>query len=197
MENYTVLCHSAIKITGSKTIYIDPFKITSGLHDADYIFCTHTHFDHYSLEDIVKIQNENTKIIVPEEIENTIEVEPDKEYEVDGIKFKTTYAYNEHKGYHPKENKWVGYIIELDGKKYYIAGDTDNIPEIRNIKCDVAFVPVGGKYTMNVEEAVELCNSIEAEVYVPTHYGLIVGNKKDGERFAKLLKDKTVKVFIK
>ena len=124
-------------------------------------------------------------------------VEPDKEYDLDGLKFKITYAYNENKAFHPKENLWVGYIIELDNKKYYIAGDTDNVPEIRNVKCDVALIPVGGTYTMNYKEASELANVIGAKVVIPTHYGSIVGKMSDGESFKNLVKNKEVVLKIK
>lgn len=86
-----------------------------------------------------------------------------------------------------------GYIITLDNKKYYIAGDTDNIEEIQNIKCDFAFLPVGGTYTMTYEEAAELANVIKAKTVIPTHYGCIVGDKEDGKRFAKLVKEKEVR----
>ena len=67
---------------------------------------------------------------------------------VQGIKFETIPEYNTNKTFHPKENGWVGYIITLDDIRYYIAGDTDITEENRRVKCDVAFVPVGGTYTM-------------------------------------------------
>lgn len=203
-----VLCHSSIRITGSKTVYIDPFKIQKEYHDADYIFCTHSHYDHFSKEDIKKVIKDETKIITVESSKNEalkivknegklIIVEPDNKYKVDDIEFETTYAYNENKNFHPKENKWVGYLIKLDGIVYYIAGDTDNIKEIQNIKCDIALIPVGGTYTMDYREAAELANSIDAKIVLPTHYGSIVGDIKDGEKFAKLVKNKEVKILIK
>ena len=84
----------------------------------------------------------------------------------------------------------------MDGKKYYIAGDTDNVPEIQKLECDIAFIPVGGTYTMNKDEAIELTKTLKAKVIVPTHYGLIVGEKTDGENFAKSIKNKNVEVLI-
>lgn len=86
--------------------------------------------------------------------------------------------------------------MDIDNAKYYIAGDTDNINEIQNINCDVAFIPVGGTYTMNYEEAAELANTINSKLIIPTHYGEIVGDKEDGKKFAKLIKNKEVKVYI-
>ena len=100
------------------------------------------------------------------------------------------------KMFHQKSEGWVGYLITMDGIKYYIAGDTDNLKELREISCDVAFLPIGGKYTMNYEEAASLANTITASVVVPTHYGLIVGNKEDAERFKKLVESKEVRIMI-
>lgn len=208
LDNVKLPCHSSIKIEGSKTIYVDPFMIDKDYSDADYIFCTHGHYDHFSEEDILKVMNEKTKIITVEcthgmarglfQDENKIIiVEPNNEYEIDDIKFKTTPAYNKEKMYHQKKENWVGYIIELDGLKYYIAGDTDAIDELLNIECDVAFLPVGGKYTMDYKEAAYFANEITADVVIPTHYGSIVGEKEDGEKFAKLVNGKEVKVYIK
>lgn len=196
IENVKLFCHSSIKLIGTKIIYIDPYKIEEESHDADFILCTHTHYDHYSPEDIEKIQKKGTVIIAPADINGIIKVIPGVKYEIEGLKFQTTYSYNINKEFHPKENQWVGYIVELDEKSYYIAGDTDNVPELNKIKCDVAFLPVGGTYTMNYEEAAILAKSIEAEIFVPTHYGLIVGEKEDGKKFAEKLKNKNVEILI-
>ena len=208
MENkLEVLCHSSIKITGEKIIYFDPFKINKNYQDADYIFCTHSHYDHFSPEDIIKVKNENTIIITVESSrqdalklfkdENKVFiVEPGKSYKIDDIEFETTYAYNKNKPFHPKDNKWVGYILTLNNVKYYIAGDTDNIEEIQNISCDFALIPIGGTYTMDYKEAAELANTICATTIIPTHYGSIVGEKEDGVSFQKLVKNKQVKLLI-
>ena len=198
LENIEVLYHSSIKITKEKIIYIDPFEINQNYNDADIIFITHDHYDHYSEEDIDKIINEKTTIIIPEELltkllrkginRNTIiTVEPNKKYTVQGIKFETIPAYNVNKTFHPKENEWVGYIIEIKGVRYYIAGDTDITEENKKVKCDVAFVPVGGTYTMDFREAAELINEIKPKVAVPIHYGSVVGTKQDAIDFVKLL----------
>ena len=97
--------------------------------------------------------------------------------------------------YHQKENNWVGYIIELNNIKYYIAGDTDNIEEIQNIKSDIAFLPIGGEFTMNSKEAAELANKIDTKIVVPTHYGELVGSKEDLNEFIGLT-NKEIKVLI-
>ena len=206
MAKLELLCHSSIKISGKKHIYIDPYKIKENYKDADYIFCTHSHYDHFSKEDIEKIKNNNTKIITvetskkdAEELvgkENLLIVEPNKEYKIDDINFKTTVAYNKTKQFHPKENNWVGFIIEFEGIKYYIAGDTDNLEELHNIKCDIALIPIGGTYTMDYKEAANFANNINAKVIIPTHYGLIVGSKEDAIKFKELVKEKEVNILI-
>ena len=198
LNNIEVLCHSSIRINKEKTIYIDPFKIDRNYNDADIIFITHDHYDHYSEEDIDKVINENTVIVIPEELltkvlkkginkNAIITVEPNQKYMVQGIKFETVPAYNTNKIFHPKENGWVGYVIEINGIKYYIAGDTDITEENKKVKCDVAFVPVGGTYTMDFKEAAQLVNEIQPKVAVPIHYGSVVGTKQDAEEFIKLL----------
>ena len=113
---------------------------------------------------------------------------PNNSYMLDKINFETIPAYNINKQFHPKENGWVGYILEIEGVKYYIAGDTDITEENQKVKCDIAFIPVGGTYTMDFKEAAELVNEISPKIAVPTHYGSIVGTKQDGVEFIKLLK---------
>lgn len=193
LNNIEINCHSSIKINKGKTIYIDPFKIEKENHDANIILVTHEHYDHYSPEDIEKIITNETIIVAPKTVKalskmkNTVLVEPNNIYEVEGIKIETIASYNINKQFHPKDNEWVGYILEIDGVRYYIAGDTDITPENKQIKCDVAFVPVGGTYTMTYEEAAELVNTIKPKIAVPTHYGSIVGEKDDGIKFQNLL----------
>ena len=119
--------------------------------------------------------------------EYIITVEPDEEDMVEGIKFETIPAYNTNKQFHPKENGWIGYIIEIRGIRYYIAGDTDITEENKKVKCDVAFVPVGGTYTMDFKEAAGLVNEIKPKIAIPIHYGSIVGTKQDATDFIKLL----------
>ena len=198
LKNIEVLYHSSIKISKNKVIYIDPFKIDKNYNDADIVFITHDHFDHYSEEDIDKVINENTTIIIPEELLTNllrkginknaiITVEPNKNYMVQGIKFETISAYNTNKTFHPKENGWVGYIIIINGIRYYIAGDTDITEENKQVKCDVAFVPVGGTYTMDFKEAASLINEIKPKIAIPIHYGSIVGTEQDAIDFIRLL----------
>ena len=198
IENIEVLYHSSIRISKNKVIYIDPFKIDKNYNDADIVFITHDHYDHYSAEDIDKVINKNTTIIIPEELltkllrkginrNAIITVEPNEKYMVQGIKIETIPAYNTNKTFHPKENGWVGYIIIINGIRYYIAGDTDITEENKQVKCDVAFVPVGGTYTMDFKEAASLINEIKPKIAIPIHYGSIVGTEQDAIDFIRLL----------
>lgn len=198
LDNVEVLCHSSIKISREKVIYIDPYKIDKDYKDADIIFITHDHYDHYSEADIDKVKKDNTVIVAPEGLltkllrkgfrqDNIITVDPGDCDMLLGIKFETILAYNINKPFHKKENGWVGYIIEIKGIRYYIAGDTDITEENKNVKCDVAFVPVGGTYTMDFKEAAQLVNRIKPKIAVPIHYGSVVGTKQDAINFVKLL----------
>ena len=209
LENVQVLCHSSILIKKGKVIYIDPFRIKETFNDADIIMITHDHYDHYSEEDIEKIRKEGTKIVLPIGLEekainigfkekNIILVAPNKQYNVEQIKLKTIPSYNIGKKFHPKENNWVGYILEIEGIRYYVPGDTDITEENKEVKCDVAFMPVGGIYTMNSKEAAELANEIKPKVVVPIHYGEVVGSNQDAIDFAsRISKEIKCEILIK
>ena len=206
LDNVEVLIHSSIRINKGLTIYFDPYKINKDYNDADIVFITHSHYDHYSEDDLKKVIKDNTIIVIHSDLEikalefgfdkeHIIVVKPSGEYNVLGINFKTIPAYNTNKNFHPKVNNWAGYIINLDNTNYYIAGDTDKTPENKQVKCDVAFVPIGGTYTMNTFEAAELVNEIKPKVVVPIHYGLIVGTKEDAINFKNLI-DKDIECNI-
>lgn len=206
LKDVQVLCHSSIKITNGKVIYLDPFRIDSNYKDADIIMITHNHYDHYSEQDIQKVRNDNTFFVVPEDLldnllnlkiprENIITVQPNKNYTLNEIKIQTIPAYNTNKKFHPKENNWVGYILNINNTRYYIAGDTDITEENSKIDCDIALVPIGGTYTMNYKEASQLINHIKPKIVIPTHYGEIVGTKKDAVKFSELI-DKNIQCEI-
>lgn len=207
-ENIEVFTQSSIKITdGENHIYIDPLGIKEEFCDADYILITHEHYDHFSPEDIKKVACENTVLIVPEKMKakvlkeinfiNKIEsISPNQNKKINNLYIETIPAYNIIKPFHLKIFGWVGYILEIGGKRIYIAGDTDKTKEAEAVHCDIAMVPIGGTYTMNAKKAAELINIIQPEVAIPTHYGSIVGNKNDGELFKENVKA-PVKVELK
>ena len=94
--------------------------------------------------------------------------------------------YNPAKEFHPKSNNWVGFVIEIGGKRIYYAGDTDETPEMDALKnIDLALLPVGGTYTMNAAEAAEATKIFKPKQAIPYHWGDIVGSQSDADKFAK------------
>lgn len=193
-----VLNHASVKLSNDRVIYFDPYDIKEELHDADYIFITHDHYDHYDEESIRNIKKSNTKIIVPKCLEtkqHDLVVEPNKEYVIDNIKFETIKAYNLGKDFHPKENAYVGYNILLNGLYYYVMGDTDRTYETDRVKTDICFVPIGGVYTMDLTEAVSYINDLKPKKAIPIHYGKIVGDISLGQEFKNRI-DKNIEVEV-
>ncbi len=200
-ENIVVYKQNSIRIETEKgVVYIDPFEMEEEKHDAAYILITHDHYDHFSPESIRKAGNKETILVVPEKMEKkaaeaaglvgkTVTVKPGEKKVIDGLETETVPSYNILKPFHQKSAGWVGYIITAKGKRIYVAGDTDATKEAKAVKCDIALVPVGGTYTMDAEKAAELVNTIKPEVAIPVHYGSVVGTPKDGEEFAKLVKE--------
>lgn len=196
LDNISINCQSSIKISDGLNIYFDPYDIKEKVSNADYIFITHPHWDHLDIDSINNIANEKTLIVGPasviEKLEksfNLLEVEPNKTYKLDNISFKTVPSYNIGRDYHPKDALYVGYLLTLNDITYYIPGDTDVIEELKELNADVIFLPVGGTYTMNREEAVELANTIKPKYAIPIHYGLAVGSREDAEYFVDNLNE--------
>ncbi len=193
-----VIHHASIKLIDDKIFYFDPYNIKEKPHDADYIFITHEHYDHYDIESINNIKKDDTKIILPvclKDYDNYMVVEPNREYQLDNFKFETIRAYNIDKTFHPKEKKYVGYNIYINGVYYYIMGDTDRTIETDMVKTDVCFVPIGGTYTMNVAEAIDYINELKPKKAIPIHYGSIIGRKELADEFKNRV-DKEIEVEI-
>ena len=197
-NNIYVNTQSSIKISSDKVIYFDPFKIEEESHDADIIFITHDHYDHLDFDSINKVKKDDTLIVVPNSIapevlsnrinpQNLIGVDPNETYTIENIVVETIPSYNLNKQFHPRVKNYVGYIITLNDERIYVSGDTDVTPEAQDVKCDIALVPIGGKFTCDYKEAAELINTIKPKTVIPTHYGSIIGNLTDGEEFKKLL----------
>ena len=192
----TVNAQSSIRIGGDQVLYFDPFRITDARKDADIIFITHPHFDHFSPADIARVCKPETVFIAPESmaaelkaagITEPVLMKPGESKTISGIAVETVPAYNISKQFHPKQNGWLGYIVTVGGKRIYAAGDTDATKEAAAVQCDIALIPIGGTYTMNPAEAAELVNRMQPQIVIPIHYGTIVGNPGDGAAFAKLV----------
>ena len=204
--NIQVFNQASIKLTSNKVIYFDPYQLVEKKHDADIIFITHDHYDHYEEESIKKALNNKTILVIPKILEkqaasitnNLLVVEPGKTYVINGITFETVPSYNHSAPYHPKEKQYVGYNVFVDEVKYYVMGDTDRTPETENVKTDVCFVPIGGTYTMDVEEATNYINYIKPKKVIPIHYGSIVGDISLGTTFKnKINREIEVEILIK
>ena len=173
-------------------------RVAAEPHDGDVIFVTHSHSDHLSPDDIRRVMKPDAVLVLPESCRQAaldtgfaarqlMPVRPGARYEVRGVTFETVPAYNLNKKFHPRANNWVGYVVTVDGLRFYVAGDTDDTPEARAVRCDAAFLPAGGTYTMTAREAAALAACIRPQAAVPTHYGCIVGSLSDGDTFAAAL----------
>jgi len=156
----------------------------------------------------MKLSNSNTMLIAPADCTSKVNkvksrnVKPKESFELDGIKVETIEAYNINKfrspgqPFHPKDKNWVGYVITINNTRIYHAGDTDFIPEMKNLKnIDVALVPIGGYYTMDLKEAAEAVNTIKPKIVIPMHYNTFPEIKADPKKFANLI-DKNIEVKI-
>ena len=211
LANITVNTQSSIRIGGSKVLYFDPYLIPAVSRDADLIFITHEHYDHFEPESIAKLQKEETLLVAPESMkkkalselgmaeENCLFYQPGESFEAGGIAVETIPAYNKLKPFHPKGKKWQGYVVTMDDTRYYVSGDTDVNEDIRKVRCDVALIPIGGFYTMDRKQAAEYIVQLKPKALIPTHYGSIVGNKTDGQKFRKMVEglDSNIQVELK
>jgi L-ascorbate metabolism protein UlaG (beta-lactamase superfamily) len=191
------VCHACfyIKANGT-TIFIDPFRVSDSVKEkADIVLLTHAHFDHTSLQDIERVRKKHTKFIASQKCldKNSYKHEVSKpgfSTSFNGIKIEAVPAYNlkeERLKFHPKSENWVGYIIEANGMRIYHAGDTDVIPEMRKLKdIDIALLPMGGGYTMALDEGIEAAKEISPKRVIPMHYKMLLGKEKSEELEKKL-----------
>lgn len=185
------LGHDGFRVDASRTIYFDPYAVSSG-KTADIVLITHEHYDHCSPDDIRRVSGEGTIIVTEADSAKKLKgdvrvIGPGASISLDGVRIQAVPAYNIGKKFHPKENGWLGFIVEVDGVRIYHAGDTDFIPEMKRFETDIALLPVSGTYVMNAEEAVEAALAIRPKLAIPMHYGAIVGDRSDADRFRDAL----------
>jgi L-ascorbate metabolism protein UlaG (beta-lactamase superfamily) len=187
------LGHATFRIEDGRTqIYVDPWKLPAGAPKADLILITHSHFDHYSADDIARIEQPGTSFVAPADVaaklkgKHVVAAAPGGDYAVGSLKIRAVPAYNTNKEFHKKSERWVGYVITLsDGTRVYHTGDSDVTPEMKAVKTDVAMMPCGGTYTMTAAEVAEAANAFKPAVLIPMHWGDIVGTQADADTVAK------------
>lgn len=200
------LGHDSFLLDGPPVIYIDPWKLPPGCPPADLILVTHAHSDHCSPEDVEKISKKGAVVVTDpgagKKLKGARVLRPGESTTVGDVTVTATPAYNVNKFrspgqlFHPKSVQGNGYVIALGGETLYHTGDTDFIPEMAQLEVTVALLPVSGTYVMTAEEAFEAAQVIRAAVYVPMHYGDIVGTNADVEKFRSLCEAAGLRVVV-
>lgn len=183
--------HASFKIeTSGKTIYIDPYVLPKGSPLADIILITHDHYDHCDISKINEIKSERTKIVTTEKAAQKLggdvkKVRAGDSLEIEGVRIRVVDSYNTNKPFHPK-GVGVGFIVESEGKSVYHTGDSDYIPEMNSLQgLTAVLVPIGGTYTMGIEDAVKAVMAMKPKIAIPMHYNFLEGLDADASEFKK------------
>jgi len=205
------LGHSGFLISteDGKKIIVDPYNLSEKAvkNKADYIFITHSHYDHCSIKDIEKIVKPETTIVVPADAQSkitklekvnmqVIEADDKLSFDEDKIKVEAIPAYNLDKDFHTKADGWVGYLFKFDRVIIYHAGDTDKIPEMEKLSGYgkhgqefIALLPVSGTYVMTADEAADVAKTLNIDIAIPMHYGAgVAGTLEDAQHFVEACK---------
>ena len=186
----TWFAHASVKLGWKDTvIYVDPRRLSITPHDATLILVTHSHGDHYSPSDIAKVRNAQTQFIASADVVQSYgsgqSIAPGQTIDAAGVRVIGVASYNITKTNHPKSRNWVGFIVEVGGRRIYLAGDTDLTEEMKALTdIDVAFLPAGGTYTMDAVEAAQATTFFKPTLAIPYHWGTSVGTRADAETFA-------------
>ena len=187
--------HASIRIVTNEgtVIYIDPYAGEDAWYDksADIVLITHHHYDHLKETLLHKVAVDSTVVLSTSQVRarhNEVRpVWPGERHEIYKIKIMVVEAYNIGKPNHLK-GEGLGFVLEIDGKTIYIAGDTDFIPEMRKVKTDIVVLPVSGVYTMNARQAADVVLGMKPKVAIPYHWGSgIVGSRDDAEMFKEII----------
>jgi L-ascorbate metabolism protein UlaG (beta-lactamase superfamily) len=179
---------------GGMVVWIDPVNVRAR-ETADLILFTHGHDDHFSKSDIAALSGPKTVVLAGFDGGPFQRIAPGDAKAFGALKVEAVPAYNVKKSrYHPKSSRFCGFILSGEGVRIYVAGDTERIPEMKSISCDLVFLPLGQTYTMNsVDEAVQAALDVKATIAVPYHYGLYEGSAADADAFVAALTAKGVK----
>jgi len=194
------LGHATFKIitNSGKVIYLDPYQIPDGAEKADIIIVSHSHSDHLDSKAIKSIWKDSTILLGPLSDSNKLKrlngkgISINKTIEIDDVKVQLVPAYTFKKGTHPKNQGWAGIIIETEGKRIYHAGDTERIPEMKDLKdIDVAMLPCGGTYTMDFDESTDAACDINPKIAIPMHNW-----EKDLNQFKEIMQSKNPDITV-
>jgi L-ascorbate metabolism protein UlaG (beta-lactamase superfamily) len=183
------LGHSSFRLDGPPTIYFDPWQLPADSPAADLILVTHEHSDHCSPDDVAAVHQEGTVIVANSSAAKKLGrpvtvLRPGERTTAAGVEIEAVPAYNVNKRFHPRHAEHVGFIVNVEGVRLYHTGDTDHIPEMAEMACDVALLPVSGTYVMTADEAVAAARDLQPRVVVPMHYGAgVAGTEADALRF--------------
>ena len=194
----TFIGHASLVLTfGDKVIHVDPITSEGNykqLPQADLILITHDHYDHFDPAALKILKKDSTLIVGPASLQSRVQglkvMKNGDRLNLYGLEIEAVPAYNlvhkrpDGQPFHPR-NTGNGYVITFGDKRVYIAGDTENIPEMKNLQnIDIAFLPMNLPYTMTPEMVAEAARWIKPRILYPYHYG-----DTDTSRLVTLLKD--------
>jgi L-ascorbate metabolism protein UlaG (beta-lactamase superfamily) len=172
-----------------QAIFIDPWRVPSRAGHADLILVTHPHPDHYDRASIERLRKKETVIVLPRAGAESgqIGIAAGESLQVGGFAVTAVPAYNVTRRFHPRSRGWLGYLVDVDGVRIYHAGDTDLVPEMKDLRPDIALLPVGGLFAMDGRAAAEAAGVLKASLCIPMHFGLLLGGRGAGARFVRRL----------
>jgi L-ascorbate metabolism protein UlaG (beta-lactamase superfamily) len=191
LDGVTWFRNSSVRIRRAGVeIHVDPLGLAED-SAADLVLLTHPHYDNFSEADIARVRTPETVLVAPASMKKLLAdadhfMRPGDMLQLDGLDILAVPAHNVEKKFHTPDHGWLGYVFTVGGVTYYHAGDTDFLPSMLGIRCDVAFLPCGGHYTMGVEDAAKAGQACGAEVIVPIHWGEPHGTRQDVERLTAL-----------